>query len=162
MGSLGESFQKRSFFPSIPSANRALPVSNAETTQHEGGLRRRLSSLSLKITATSVSPSSWSFPRSKSLSSMGDYAGTSVRKWWDWGWTWILTRKPVFARDLELNEEETKILGSQNKGSWRHVFYKVRSEIRKILGSDHVLPQTYKYNSFDYSKNFDDGRRTQG
>jgi hypothetical protein len=74
---------------------------------------------------------------------MGEYAGGSIRKWWDWGWSWVLSRKPIFASDLEMNEEETKNLGSQNRGSWRHVFYKVRSEIRKLVGSDHVgLQQT--------------------
>lgn len=91
---------------------------------------------------------------------MGSYAGSSIRKWWDWGWSWVLSRKPVFARDLELNEEETRALGCHDKGSWRHVLYKVRAEIRKIMRSDNVgLPQTCKYNSFDYSKNFDDGNR---
>ncbi|KAL5580467.1 hypothetical protein UlMin_012909 [Ulmus minor] len=55
---------------------------------------------------------------------MGEYAGTSIRKWWDWGWSWILSKKPIFAQDLEMNEEETKILGSSSRGSWRHVFYK--------------------------------------
>ncbi|KAF7841591.1 uncharacterized protein G2W53_003889 [Senna tora] len=143
--------QKKSFFPSM-SANPALPISHTDSKQHEGGLRRRLSSLSLKIQANSVSPaSSWSFPRSKSLSSMGNYAGSSIMKWWDWGSGWILSAKPMFARDLEMNEEETKFLGSHNRGSWRHVFYKVRSEIRRLLGSDHMdLPQTYRY-----TRNFD-------
>ncbi|KAL5571112.1 hypothetical protein UlMin_020709 [Ulmus minor] len=55
---------------------------------------------------------------------MGEYAGTSIRKWWDWGWSWILSKKPIFAQDLKMNEEDTKILGSRGKGSWRHLFYK--------------------------------------
>lgn len=51
-----------------------------------------------------------------------------------------------------MNEEETKVLGSDNRGSWRHVFYKVRSELKRLVGSDvDSLPQTYRYN-------FDDGR----
>ncbi|KAK7320834.1 hypothetical protein VNO77_30676 [Canavalia gladiata] len=125
------------------STKPSLPVSRSDSNLHEGGLRRRLSSLSLKIHAT---PASWSmsFPRSKSLSSMGDYAGTSIREWWAWSWAWILSRKPIFATDLEMNEQESKLLGSHNKGTWRHVFYKVRSEIRRFISSDHsTLPQTY-------------------
>lgn len=154
MSSIVQTFQKRSFFPSMPT-NQALPLSQSDSK--EQSLRRRLSSLSFKIQPNIPSPTSstWAFPRSKSVSSMGAYAGSSIRKWWDWGWTWILSRKPTFARDLELNEEETAILGCNNKGSWRHVFYKVWSEIRKLVGSDHhvVLPQTFKYDSFNYSKN---------
>ncbi|KAJ1415636.1 hypothetical protein SESBI_18067 [Sesbania bispinosa] len=144
----------RSFFPIPTSSKPSLPVSRSDSKQHEGGLRRRLSSLSLKIPATPAVSSSWSFPRSKSLSSMGDYASTSIRKWWDWSCAWILSRKPIFARDLEMNEQEAKLLGSHNRGSWGHVFYKVRSEIRRFITSDYAaLPQTYRYN--------DAGRTTQ-
>ncbi|KAJ6403254.1 hypothetical protein OIU84_015213 [Salix udensis] len=66
-------------------------------------------------------------------------------------------RSPFFAQDLEMNEEETRVLGCHSKGSWRHVFFKVRCEVRKLVRSDDKvgLPQTYRYNSFDYSKNFD-------
>ncbi|KAB2042530.1 hypothetical protein E1A91_D02G227300v1 [Gossypium mustelinum] len=155
MSSIIQSFQK----------NSSLPVSQTESKDHfpppggPGLLRRRLSSLSLKLQPTSSPATSWTFPRSKSLSSMGEYAGSSIRKWWDWGWSWVLSKKPSFAKDIEMNEEETRILGCHNKGSWRHVFYKVRSEIRKLVGSDKVgLPQTSRYNSLDYSKNFDDGK----
>lgn len=130
MSSIIQSFQK----------NHALPLSQTDSTadQKKPCLRRRLSSLSLKIQPLSSKTTSWAFQRSKSVSSMGEYAGTSIRNWWDWGWTWILSRKPVFAKDLEMNEEETVILGFHNRGSWRHVFYKVRSETRKLLGSDKV------------------------
>lgn len=59
-----------------------------------------------------------------------------------------------------MNEEETKLLGSHSRGSWRHVFYKVRSELKRFVGSDRVgLPQTCRYDSFNYSKNFDDGSK---
>ncbi|XP_031258924.1 uncharacterized protein LOC116117029 [Pistacia vera] len=151
MSSISQSFQK----------NQSLPLSQTEsTTDQKPYLRRRLSSLSLKIQPLSLRTTSWAFQRSKSVSSMGEYAGSSIRKWWDWGWTWILSRKPIFAKDLEMNEEETVILGCHNRGSWRHVFYKVKFELRKLVGSDKVaLPQTCKYTSFDYSKNFDDGKR---
>ncbi|KAF6154263.1 hypothetical protein GIB67_026719 [Kingdonia uniflora] len=94
--------------------------------------------------------------RSKSMTSLGEFAG----KWWDWGWGWILSRKPMFARDLELNEEESTLIGSHNKGSWRHVFFKARAELKRlVVGSDHVgAPQTFRYDSYSYSQNFDGGK----
>ncbi|GKV04947.1 hypothetical protein SLEP1_g17027 [Rubroshorea leprosula] len=156
MSSIIESFQR----------NTSLPVSQVDSRsdqlQQGSGLRRRLSSFSLKMQPISSPATSWaaSFHRSKSLSSMGEYATNSIRKWWDWGCSWILSRKPTFARDLEMNEEETRVLGCHSKGSWRHVFYKVRSEMKKLVRSDKVgLPQTYRYDSLNYSKNFDDGNR---
>ncbi|KDP47018.1 hypothetical protein JCGZ_10745 [Jatropha curcas] len=154
MSSIIQSFQKRA---------NSLPVSQICDDSKDQGLRRRLSSLSLKIQPIASPAASWAFRRSKSVSSMGEYAGTSIRKWWDWGWSWILSRKPIFAKDLEMNEEETRILGCHNKGSWRHVFYKVRSEIRKIVRSENKvgLPQTCRYDSFSYSKNFDNGINNQ-
>ncbi|KAL5562315.1 hypothetical protein UlMin_032062 [Ulmus minor] len=152
MSSIVQTFQKRT---------SSLPVSQAQESK-EQGLRRRLSSLSLNLQPISSPAASWAFRRTKSVSAMGEYAGTSIRKWWDWGWSWILSRKPIFAQDLEMNEEETKILGSCSRGSWRHVFYKVKSEFRKLKRSDHVgLPQTCRYDSYNYSKNFDGGRQPQ-
>jgi len=139
--------ENRSFFGA---GKASLPVSRSDSNSNlnEGGLRRRLSSLSLKIQGSTVAggggASYWSFPRSKSLSSMSDYAGTSIRKWWDWSWAWILSRKPIFVADLEMNHQETKLLGSHNRGTLRHVIYKMRSEIRRfVASSDHAtLPQT--------------------
>ncbi|KAF8406737.1 hypothetical protein HHK36_008829 [Tetracentron sinense] len=116
-----------------------------------------------RIQPFSSPASSWAFPRSKSMPSLGEFSGGSIRKWWDWGWAWILSRKPTFARDLEMNEEESAMLGCHNKGSWRHVFYKVRSDLRRLVRSDHVgLPQTFRYDSYSYSQNFDDGKRSEG
>ncbi|KAE8661606.1 CMP-sialic acid transporter 4-like isoform X1 [Hibiscus syriacus] len=157
MSSIMHSFQR----------SQALPVSQTESNEQPPlpALRRRLSSLSLKLhpSTYSPSPSSWAFPRSKSLSSMGDYAGSSIRKWWDWGWSWVLSRKPMFAQDLEMNEEETRVLGCHNKGNWMHVFYKMRSEIKKLMGSDKVgLPQTRRYDSLAYSKNFGKEKKIYG
>ncbi|KAG4168271.1 hypothetical protein ERO13_A12G012850v2 [Gossypium hirsutum] len=64
----------------------------------------------------------------------------------------------MFAQDLEMNEEETRVLGCHNKGSWRHVFYKLRSEIKKRMGSDKVgLPQTCRVRNSSllvYSNNY--------
>lgn len=142
-------YEKRNFFSIPTSSMPSLPVSSRSKEEDAdgvaGGLRRRLSSMSIPAAAAATA-SSISFPRSKSLSSMGDYAGTSLRKWWDWSWAWILSRKPIFARDLEMNEQETKLLGSHDRGSWRHVFCRVRSEIRRfITHSDYAaLPQTYR------------------
>ncbi|GAB4853005.1 hypothetical protein Ancab_017194 [Ancistrocladus abbreviatus] len=166
MSSIVESIQKRNFLPTMPKSY-SLPVSqpdpSKDTDNLQQGLRRRLSSLSLKLQPISSPASySWTFPRSKSLSSMGEHAGSSIKKWWDMGLAWILSRKPSFARDLEMNEEEKHFIGSHNKGSWRHVFYKVKAEFRRLLRSDNVtLPQTFGYNSSDYSRNLDDGLRRQ-
>lgn len=134
---MGES-QQRSLFGSTKASS--LPVSTSRSDS-EGGLRRRLSSLSLKIQLESPNSSSWSFPRSKSLSSMGDYVRTC--------WAWILSRKLIFATDLEMNDQKTKLLGSPNRGTWSHVFYKLRSEIRRFIStSDHAtLPKTYHRSS---------------
>ncbi|XP_042507627.1 uncharacterized protein LOC122083799 [Macadamia integrifolia] len=159
MSSIRESFQKRSFIPSRP-VNEDLPVS--QKNPNEQGFRRRLSSISMRINPIpSPSVASFNFiPRSKSMSAIGESAGGSIKKWWDWGWGWILSRKPTFARDLEMDEVETTMLGCHNRGSWRHVFYKVRSEFRKLMGSNKVgLPQTFRYDSYNYAQNFDDGKR---
>jgi hypothetical protein len=156
MSSIVQSFQKRN-------NSAALPVSQTDSSKDQAvaGLRRRLSSLSLKIQPISSPATQWAFQRSKSVSAMGEYAGSSVKKWWDWGWSWILSRKPVFAQDLEMNEEETRVLGCHSKGSWRHVFYKFRSEVIKLArsGDKAVLPQTCRTSdhSFSYSKNLDAG-----
>lgn len=166
MSSIFQSFQGKQALPlSRPSD------SSAEQPPAGQRIRRRLSSLSLKIQMHPISNSSSSYPgasswaafrRSKSVSSMGQYAGDSIRGWWDWGLAWILSRKPTFARDLELNEEETAVIGCHNKGSWRHIFYKVRSEFRRLLGSDNNvgLPQTFRYDSYNYAKNFEDSNRS--
>ncbi|XP_059314510.1 uncharacterized protein LOC132065240 [Lycium ferocissimum] len=172
MSSLLHSFQSK----------EALPMSQpAEETGGEGlGVRKRLSALSLRMnmrtrsacqqpilsfySTSTNSSSSWAFRRSKSLSSLsagvGEYAGSSIRKWWEWGVGWIMSKKPTFADDLEMNEEEKAVLGCHSKGSWRHVFYKVRSELRRLVrsGNNVGLPQTFRYDSFNYSKNFDDSK----
>ncbi|XP_077209973.1 uncharacterized protein LOC143845489 [Tasmannia lanceolata] len=154
-------FQKPSFFPSIPTKD-SLPISDPKDPSPQG-LRKRLSSFSLRLQPLSSGSTSWAFRRSKSMPAIGEFAGNSVKKWWDWGWGWILSRKPTFARDLELNEEETTMLGFQNKGSWKHIFYKVRSELRKLVGSNQLpTTQRFRYDSFDYAQNFDNGKMSEG
>ncbi|XP_076886050.1 uncharacterized protein LOC143535775 [Bidens hawaiensis] len=137
--------------------NPSLPVSHQpDPNSVTAGIRRRLSSVSLRIQPSSATE--WALRRSKSVSSMGESASTSIRNWWDWGWGWILSRKPVFAPDLEFNHNNNNISNSNGRRSWSHVFHKVRSEIRKIVRSNKVgLPQTVRYNSGSYARNFDDG-----
>lgn len=138
MNSLLENFQKRRFLPARPLPDD-LPVSQAAAAAAEAkiGLRRRLSSsVSIQsLSSAAAASSTWAFRRSKSMSSVGELAGGSLRRWWDWGWGWVLSRKPSFTRDLEMNEQETALLGCHNKGSLRHFFYKVRSELMRIVGS---------------------------
>ncbi|KAL5702551.1 hypothetical protein ACHQM5_027757 [Ranunculus cassubicifolius] len=88
----------RDFFPSLPLKD-SLPLSRTPSSS-DRTIRRRLSSLSMKIQPISSPATNWAFHKSKSMSSMGEAAGSSIRKWWDWGWAWILTKKPTFAQDL--------------------------------------------------------------
>ncbi|KAI4387663.1 hypothetical protein MLD38_000079 [Melastoma candidum] len=93
------------------SSGYSLPLSQPDdhTQPLQPVLWRRLSSASLGIQQQVSSPAaSWSaFRCSKSVSSKGDYAG----------WSWIMSRKPALARDLEMNEEEGRAIGVQNRGS---------------------------------------------
>ncbi|KAL8113992.1 uncharacterized protein LOC141666974 [Apium graveolens] len=138
---------------SSPAVGAGVDVGNDNNNDEvPKGIRRRLSSLSLNKLQDSITSSipKDSFNNMRSKSSQGlEHAGSSIRKWWDLGWSWILSRKPAFAQDLEMNDEETSFLGSHNKGSWLHLFYKVRSEFDKILSlrssSNLTLPQTFKY-----------------
>ncbi|KAK9064499.1 hypothetical protein SSX86_015881 [Deinandra increscens subsp. villosa] len=131
---------------------RSLPLSHNPTQDPPAGIRRRISTaaMSFQIQPPTISATTaWAFRSSKSVSSMGETASTSVRNWWNLGWEWILSRKPVFAEDLEMNPEESSVLGCHNKGSWRHILYKFRSEIRKLVGSGQPgLPQTIRSGSF--------------
>ncbi|KAL4569627.1 hypothetical protein LXL04_025269 [Taraxacum kok-saghyz] len=112
MTSMLQSFQKE----------KSLPVSH-NTTQDStaaaaagAGMRRRVSSMTFQIQPPTMSDTAaWALRSSKSVSSMGQSASTSIRSWWDRGWGWILSRKPVFAQDLEMNNEESSVLGCQNK-----------------------------------------------
>ncbi|KAJ9550243.1 hypothetical protein OSB04_014288 [Centaurea solstitialis] len=139
----------------------SLPVSHSDdesSSSVAAGMRRRLSSMSLRIqpsaiSGTTTAATAWAMRRSKSVSSMGESASTSIRNWWDWGWGWILSRKPVFAQDLEFNQHESSFLASNEKGSWKHVIFKLRSEIRKLTRSDqNGLPQTVRYNNYGNSR----------
>ncbi|BFG17641.1 hypothetical protein CerSpe_039150 [Prunus speciosa] len=115
--------------------SQSLPVSQGlqDPLTEQPGLRRRLSSISLKLQPISSPATSWALSRSKSVSAMGEYAGGSIRKWWLWGWTWILSRKPIFAQDLEMNEEETKVLGFDNNGFVLKLFNTIKNDISPTI-----------------------------
>ncbi|CAH8262630.1 unnamed protein product [Arabidopsis lyrata] len=117
----------------------SLPISST-TTDEPGLLRRRLSSLSLNLSRNQPSTVS----RSKSVSDMGEQGGSSVKEWWEWSWSWILLKKlPIFFTDLEVNKNETK---SSLGNSFTHVFFKLRSEIRRLLRpSSDSLPLSCKH-----------------
>jgi hypothetical protein len=148
-----------SFFTTSRSGKESLPVSTGTRSKSKQQdhidaaaaaptpiIRRRLSCSSFNYNNPAAEADqtslSWSFPCSRSKSFSFSF---SIRNWWDWSWAWILSRKPIFATDLEMNEQETKLLASRDKGSWKHVFYRMRSEIRRITNSDYCtpLPQTY-------------------
>ncbi|XP_021753252.1 uncharacterized protein LOC110718677 [Chenopodium quinoa] len=150
MSSIVQTIQQRT------TKSSSLPISSSSSSSDDQpSLRRRLSSLSLNLHPSSISASpatSWAIHRSKSLSSMGENAGSSIKKWWDLGWAWVLSRKPTFVQDLEMNEEEKRFLGFQNRGSLMHLFFKVKSEVRKLLRYDDMsLPQTFKYQNHNGS-----------
>lgn len=166
-----ETIQKRKFLPTMPYKDE-LPISQSEAAKGSSsaaaviGLRKRISSFSVRIQPLSSASTAWAFRKSKSMPSLGDFGvGGPLRRWWDWGWGWILSRKPVFARDVEMNEEEIQMLGCHSKGSLRHLFYKVRSELRRLVRSQ-TLPTTmngqqFRYDSISYAHNFDDGKREE-
>ncbi|CAG7900782.1 hypothetical protein HID58_024888 [Brassica napus] len=114
----------------------SLPVSSTTTADNNepGLLRRRLSSLSLNLSRNQSSTDD--LHRSKSVSATGEQRGSgSVKEWWEWSWSLILLKKlPVFFTDLEFNENQTKSsLGNQQRGSFAQVFFRLRSEIRRLL-----------------------------
>lgn len=144
-----------------------LPVTNAGAGGGKGsgdhliGLRRRMSSFSVRIQPlSSAGAAAAAFRRARSMPSVKALAAAgAVRRWWEWGVGWVMARKPAFARDLEMNDDEAAALGCHCRGTWRHVFYKVRAEVRSLLGRD-GLPlsaQDFRYDSVSYAQNFDNG-----
>ncbi|KAL9680989.1 hypothetical protein QQ045_012770 [Rhodiola kirilowii] len=124
-------------FSTLPT-NDALPIFQTTSTQET--IRSRLSSIP------------HNFGRSKSVATLREsYSGRSVRKILNWGWG--------FLSSGESHKIEKAVLGGQSGTSWRNLVQKVRIRVKKILTSNHNVgrPQTCRYNSFDYSKNFDDG-----
>ncbi|XP_047069929.1 uncharacterized protein LOC124678031 [Lolium rigidum] len=129
------------------------------------GMRRRVSSsLSLHLQPLSSS-SSEALRRARSMPSIKALAAAgAVRRWWEWGLGWVMERKPSFARGLEMSDDEKAALGCHCRGTLRHVFYKARAEVRRLLGRD-GLPlggggghgQDFGYDSVSYAQNFDNG-----
>ncbi|KAJ1699913.1 hypothetical protein LUZ63_008425 [Rhynchospora breviuscula] len=163
MATIIETIQKRNFFPTrplkddLPTFHAPLrPASGtttagAATSDHLIGLRKRLSSFSVKIRPLS---SASSFVRSRSVPSFNSFSTNPLFQWWSWGVGWFLSRKPLMMSDLEMNEEEMAVLGTHNKGSLRHVLYRVQSGFRRfVMGSGSDLPVSHKVrsDSFSYS-----------
>ncbi|XP_019460210.1 PREDICTED: uncharacterized protein LOC109359965 isoform X2 [Lupinus angustifolius] len=117
------------FFPASKSSS--LPVSMGLGSEGGRGLRRRVKMANI--------------PKSSSMSEYTSGTCITIKKWWEWGWGWILSAKPIFVTDLEMNEEyESKLL----RGTWENVFIKLRSQItRLITSSEDHLPQTCNTNT---------------
>ncbi|KAL3514927.1 hypothetical protein ACH5RR_021829 [Cinchona calisaya] len=115
---------------SITISTNKRDIGEEEQSGQLGGIRRRMQPSSH---SRSYDPSSWG-PK--------EVGGrNSIRKWWEWGWAWILSRKPTFSKDVEMNEDETAALGWHNKGSWSHVFFKLKSLVGGwTLYHHHHLP----------------------
>jgi len=155
MATILESIQKTRFLPTRPLKDE-LPTfqgglggggGGGGKESHLMGLRKRLSSFSGKIQPISSASAEWAFRRSKSAPSLGAAfaaGGGSLRQWWKWGVGWLLSKKPGFAGDLEMNEEEVAALGRQSRGSWGHILYKMRAGVRRLVMSTHSLPNTQK------------------
>uniref|UniRef100_A0ACD5Z4M8 Uncharacterized protein n=1 Tax=Avena sativa TaxID=4498 RepID=A0ACD5Z4M8_AVESA len=153
MATILENIQKARFLPTRPLKDD-LPTfqgvgggGGAKEESHLMGLRKRLSSFSGKIQPISSASAEWAFRRSQSAPSLAAAfgAGGPIKRWWDWGVGWLLSKKLGFADDLEMNEEEVAALGRQSKGTWAHVLYKMRSGVRRFVVSSHSLPTTSQH-----------------
>ncbi|CAO2202485.1 unnamed protein product [Urochloa humidicola] len=148
------------------SEDEQLPVTTAGAAAGAGsGLRRRMSSISVHLLRPSLSSSAESIRRAQSMPSVKALAAAgALRRWWEWGLGWVMERRPHFARGLEMSDDEAAALGGCHcRGTWRHVFYKVRAGARRILGRDGrplkaAAPPDFGYDSASYAQNFDDGQ----
>ncbi|CAL5005365.1 unnamed protein product [Urochloa decumbens] len=147
------------------SEDEQLPVTTAGAATTGGGigLRRRMSSISMHLRPSLSSAAS--FRRAQSMPSVKALAAAgALRRWWEWGLGWVMERRPPFARALEMSDDEAAALGGCHcRGTWRHVFYKVRAGAKRMLGRDGrplkaAAPQDFGYDSVSYAQNFDDGQ----
>ncbi|KAL0915949.1 hypothetical protein M5K25_013420 [Dendrobium thyrsiflorum] len=142
MGSLMvENIPKKCFIPSISPKDHNLPISQTTNKLETNlfGLRRSISSFSSSATST------WgTLCRCKSAPAfIGEDVSGPLQRWWIWGLAWLLAIKPGFRKDLEMNEEEALMLSFKRKGSLRHIFFKIGSDVRRIARSE-TLPTTYR------------------
>ncbi|CAA7409490.1 unnamed protein product [Spirodela intermedia] len=145
MRAVYERIQERSLL----GGREELPVSNGEGR----GMRRRLSSFSERIPPLpSSSDAAAAFRRTMSMPAVERLRGWSLRGWWDWGRRWILSRRAHFAGDLETNEAA---LGG-GAGTWGRLLYRLRRCFRRPSGG-----KGFRYDSFSYAQNFDDGVRAE-
>ncbi|KAI3949686.1 hypothetical protein MKX01_040903 [Papaver californicum] len=56
-----------------------------------------------------------------------------------------------------MDEKESSMLGFHKKGTLHHVFYKIRFEFKKLVNRKTGRDQDFKYDSYSYVQNFDDG-----
>ncbi|CAN6476648.1 unnamed protein product [Victoria cruziana] len=143
--------------------NAALPISQrGEKMAAAGGLRKRIVALcqmypsDLRISSAATGSFSWSVRRSKSMSAIGDAAGSSLRRWLQRGWGWFSSKKDGFFMDLEMNETD-----NGQRSGWGYVFSVVRAQVKKLTAANPPI-QRFQYDSFNYRKNIDDGSRTDG
>jgi hypothetical protein len=132
-----------------PRRSEELPVTTAPGNRKAVGLRRRVPSFSVSIRS------------SEALMRRAPSASGALRRWWERGLDWVMARRPPFARGLGMSGDEAAALGGcHNRGTWRHVLYKVRAGARRLLGRDgrpRVAEQDFGYDSVSYARNFDDG-----
>ncbi|OEL15739.1 hypothetical protein BAE44_0023239 [Dichanthelium oligosanthes] len=148
------------------SEDEQLPVTTAAGAGAGGGigLRRRMSTSFAVHVKPLSSAGAVVFRRAQSMPSVKALAAAgALRRWWEWGLGWVMARRPPFAGGLEMSDDEAAALGGCHcKGTWRHVFYKVRAGARRLLGRDGrplkaAAPQDFGYDSVSYAQNFDDG-----
>lgn len=153
MATILETIQKARLLPPRPLKDE-LPTfgGGGREESHLTGLRKRLSAFSGKIQPISSASAEWAFRRRSRPAPSLSAGGGSLRQWWRRGVVgWLLSRKPGFAGDLEMNEEEVAALGRQSRGTWAHILFKMRSGVRRLVASAHSLPTTHKQQSLPSS-----------
>ncbi|GLJ35244.1 hypothetical protein SUGI_0709180 [Cryptomeria japonica] len=75
------------------------------------------------------------------------------RKFWQWGREWISAKKASLYRGLMMEDDEALV--GCCRISWRHLFWKIRAEVRRMIQPREA--QRFGYDAISYSQNFDDG-----
>jgi hypothetical protein len=143
MATILETIQKARLLPPRPLKDE-LPTfgGGGREESHLTGLRKRLSAFSGKIQPISSASAEWAFRRRSRPAPSLSAGGGSLRQWWRRGVVgWLLSRKPGFAGDLEMNEDDGRH-GGRGTWGWGHVLYRVRSGVRRLVVSAHSLPTT--------------------